>query len=106
MWAGLFSGRHGLGVFLLGDLLPFEGGFPVAVLTLTLAALSNPLRRRLQDTIDRRFSRTGYAPQEVLDGFSSNVSEEVDSDILTTEPLEVVDETMVPDSSALWIREE
>lgn len=103
---GLLFGVYGLGVFLLGDLLPFEGGFPVAVSTLAAAALFNPLRRRLQESIDRRFSRNDYDPQEVLDEFSSKVSEEVDPDILATELLDVVDETMAPASTAVWIREE
>lgn len=103
---GLLFGVYGLGVFLLGDLLPFEGGIPVAVSTLAAAALFNPLRRRLQRTIDRRFSRTDYDPQEVLDEFSSKVSEEVDPGILTSELLDVVDETIAPASSGVWIREE
>lgn len=103
---GLLFGVYALGVFLLGDLLPFEGGVPVAVSTLAAAALFNPLRRRLQTTIDRRFSRTEYDPQEVLEDFSSRVSEEVDVDTLTDELLDVVDETMVPATAAVWIRED
>lgn len=103
---GLLTSVYALGVFVLGDLLPFQGGVPVAVSTLAAAALFNPLRLRLHELIDRRFSRTDYDMERVLAEFGSRVSEEVDSNTLIIELLEVVEETMVPAGSAVWIRDE
>jgi hypothetical protein len=76
----------------------------VVVSTLTIAALFNPLRRRIQGFIDRRFFRRKYDAAKVLEGFSVTLREETDLDRLTPELLGVVRETMQPAHTSLWLR--
>ncbi len=102
--AGLLGAVYILGVFLLGS-LAFKGEIQVAVSTLVVAALFNPLRLRLHDLLDRRFSRSSYSSPEVIDGFSLLIRDEIDVDILVDDLLGVVDETMAPAQRAIWIRE-
>lgn len=102
--AGLLAAVYAAGVFLVGT-LAFDDGIGVALSTLAVAALVNPLRKQLQARIDRRFSRTGYDAEEVLDAFSRSVADQVDVDTLVDDLLEVVDETVVPEGAAVWVRQ-
>jgi hypothetical protein len=103
--AGLLGGVYALGVFLLGS-LAFSGGFQVALSTLAVAALFNPLRRRLHRTLDRRFSRSVYAHEEVIDGFAHKIRDVVDVDVLVRDLLGVVDTTVAPVRRAVWVRQQ
>jgi hypothetical protein len=73
--------------------------------TLAIAALFTPLRRRIQDFIDRRFFRKRYNAELILQAFSSTTLKEVDLDQLRNHLLQVVEETMRPEQAFLWIRE-
>ncbi len=71
---------------------------PVVVLsTLLIAALFNPVRRRVQDAIDRRFFRRKYDAEKVLQQFAATARDETDLDALTAELLRVIQETMQPE---------
>lgn len=72
--------------------------------TLVVAALFHPLRRRIQQTIDRRFYRSKYDAARTIAAFSANLRQEVDLDQLREQLLTVVQETMQPASLSLWIR--
>ena len=76
----------------------------VVVSTLVIAALFNPLRRRLQALVDRRFYRSKYDAAKTLASFSSRLREETDLDSLSDEVLGVVRETMQPEHASLWLR--
>ena len=103
---GLLTVLLGLGyaavVLGLGRLLPEGSSLVVAAATLAVAALFQPLRRRLQAVVDRRFNRRRHDAARILDGFSVRLRDQVDLDTLTAEVL--VDQTMQPTQASLWLR--
>src|SRR5829696_6220831 len=72
--------------------------------TLVIAALFNPLRRRLQSFIDRPYSRRTYDARKTLEGFSAALREETDLDALCDDLVGVVRETMEPSHVSVWLR--
>jgi hypothetical protein len=83
------------------------GQSPLSIVlsTLAIAALFNPLRKRIQTGIDQRFYRQQYDQAKVLASLSTTLREEVDLDRLTDSILNVVEETMQPGHLSMWFRQ-
>jgi hypothetical protein len=105
---GLLTVLLGLGyaavVLGLGRLLPEGSSLVVAAATLAVAALFQPLRRRIQGAVDRRFNRRRHDAARTIQAFSGRLRDQVDLEDLTAELLAVVDQTMQPTQASLWLR--
>jgi hypothetical protein len=101
---GLYAGL----VLVFGQVFGGIGDNPpswvVAGATLTVAALFQPARRRIQGVVDRRFNRRKYNAVKTIETFSARLRDQVDLDTLATELLAVTDKTMQPTTVSLWLR--
>jgi hypothetical protein len=100
----LLGGGYAGIVLGLGQLLGRDSSLLVAGGTLAVAAAFQPVRRRVQAAIDRRFDQRRYDAAQTIQAFSARLRQQVDLDSLTAELLGVVEQTMQPASVSLWLR--
>ena len=100
----LLGGGYAVVVLVLGQLVSQDSSLVVAAATLAVAALFQPVRRRIQQVIDRRFNRRRHDAAATIAGFSERLHQQIDLDTLTVDLLAVVHQTMQPTQAALWLR--
>jgi hypothetical protein len=97
--AGVFAGL----ILLATRELPVRGSVAVAVATLVIAALFNPLRRRVQRAVDRRFNRSRYDAEAVVAAFTTRLRHTVDLDTLRHDLVGVTQEAFEPAYISMWL---
>jgi hypothetical protein len=94
-------------VILLQDLFENVSGeksaLSIVISTLLIAALFSPLRRRIQEVIDRRFYRRKYNAQQVITRFAQTANDETDLYQLGESLLDAVNETLRPEIASIWL---
>ncbi|HEY3925441.1 MAG TPA: hypothetical protein VGL75_12840 [Acidothermaceae bacterium] len=90
-------------VALTTSVLPFSSPVGVAASTLAAAALFNPVRRRVQRLVDRRFNRARYDAESIIAGFKIRLRDAVDLDTINHELREAVNEAVAPSHASVWI---
>ena len=100
VYVGLILGLQAL----LRDIISQDNSVAIILSTLAIYVLIQPLRRRIQRVIDRRFYRRKYDAAKILAAFSATLRNEVDLDQLREQLLGVVEETMQPMHVSLWLR--
>ena len=102
MLAGVYTGL----VLLATKVLTVHTPVAVAVATLAAAALFNPLRRRVQNIVDRRFNRARYDADRIIAGFAARLKDAVDLDAVQADLASSVQQTLEPAHISVWIRAE
>jgi hypothetical protein len=92
-------------VFLLRRVLPGQGQLTVAASTLAAAALFDPLRRRTQAAVDRRFNRNRYDAGRVVDSFGTRLRSAEGTGGVVDNLLDATSATVQPSSISLWLRD-
>jgi hypothetical protein len=100
----LLAGGYAVVALGLGQLLGQDSSLAVAGATLAVAGAFQPLRRRIQAAVDRRFNRRRHDAARTIEAFSTRLRDQLDLDGLTAEVLGVVDQTMQPTRASLWLR--
>jgi hypothetical protein len=103
---GLVVGVYLGCVAVLSNVHPIRGSAGVAVSVLAAAALFNPLRRRVQAAVDRRFDRSRYDAGLVVTRFSERLREQVSLDVLGPDLIGVVQHVLAPEHVSLWLRDQ
>lgn len=92
-------------VTAFSSLLPAQSDLAIAASTLAVAALFNPLRRRIHARVDRRFNRSRYDAQRVVDRFAASLRDRLDPRNVADAWMQVVTDTMQPVTVAVWRRD-
>ncbi|MGA7098364.1 MAG: hypothetical protein WB245_12445 [Acidimicrobiia bacterium] len=102
---GVLGLVYAIGAVWLPSRLAGESPLYVAGSTLAVAALFNPLRRRVIRWVDRRFYRSRYDAQQIVDEFTDRLKDQMDAELLKADLVDVISETMQPAAIGMWTRE-
>jgi hypothetical protein len=100
---GLLVGVYAGLVLLATQVFGLHTPVGVAVATLAAAALFNPLRRRVQHVVDRRFNRVRYDADQTVAAFAGRLRDAVDLDTVRTDLVAVVNKAVEPWHASVWI---
>jgi len=100
---GLLAGLYAGLVLLATEVFKFHGTVAVAAATLAAAALFNPVRRRVQNAVDRRFNRARYDADRTLAAFAAQLKDAVDLDSVRDDLAAVVQKALEPAHVSVWI---
>lgn len=101
----VLGGVYALAVGVFTEVSPFDSDVAIAASTLTVAALFNPLRRRMQSGVERRFNRTRFDAVSEVDAFARRLRNQTDLLVVELELRAVVDRTLRPHTVRLWVRD-
>ena len=102
---GLVIGGYVAVITLVTRVLGFSSPVAVAASTLAAVALFNPLRVRVQRSVDRRFNRAHYDAEAIIASFTARLRDAVDLETVRSELLEVVNRAVEPAHASVWIRQ-
>jgi ABC-type bacteriocin/lantibiotic exporter with double-glycine peptidase domain len=97
---GVFIGL----IALTTNTLAFSGRVGVAASTLAAAALFNPLRKRIQRLVDRRFNRARYDAEATVAAFTARLRDAVEIDAIRADLLDAVNRAVQPTHASVWIK--
>jgi hypothetical protein len=100
---GLLVGVYAGVVLLTTQVLRFHSSVSVAVSTLVAAALFNPLRRRVQNAVDRRFNRARYDADQAVAAFASRLKDAVDLEAVRADLLATATRALEPAHASVWV---
>jgi hypothetical protein len=100
---GLIAGVYVGGVSLTVGVLRLSSTLGVAAATLVAAAVFQPLRRRIQQSVDRRFNRASYDARRVVEAFSARLRDEVDGDAVHADLITTVELVVAPATASVWV---
>ena len=101
---GLLVGVYAGLVLLATRVMSLHSTVAVAVATLTAAALFNPLRRRVQTIVDRRFNRARYDADRIIAGLAARLQDAVDLDAVRADLASSVQQALEPAHLSMWIQ--
>ena len=101
---GLLVGVYAGIVLLATEVLDLHSTVAVAAATLAAAALFNPLRRRVQKIVDRRFNRARYDADRIVAAFAARLQDAVDLDVVRADLASSVQRALEPAHVSVWIQ--
>ena len=101
---GLLVGVYAGLVLLSTQVFKFHSTVAVAASTLVAAALFNPVRRRVQHAVDRRFNRARYDAERMVAAFAARLQDAVDPDAVRADLTGVIHTALEPTHASVWIR--
>jgi len=102
---GLLVGLYAGLVLLATRVMSLHSTVAVAAATLAAAALFNPLRRRVQLRVDRRFNRARYDADQTIAAFAARLKDAVDLDSVREDLATVVQKALEPAHVSVWLNE-
>jgi hypothetical protein len=102
--SGLLVGLYAGLVLLATEVLKFSSPVAVAASTLVAAALFNPVRRRVQHAVDRRFNRARYDAGQMVAAFAARLQDMVDTDSVRADLTGVVHAALEPTHASVWLQ--